>query len=90
MLLYPSANRDEEIFERPDEFDIRRPGSKSIAFGTGPHICVGMHVAKLEMKILFEELLPVLKSFEISGTPKWTQTNFVGGLKSLPMRFTLE
>jgi alpha-terpineol hydroxylase len=88
MLHYPSANRDEEIFTNPDAFDIERTGGKSIAFGVGPHACIGMHVARLEMKILFEELLPLVESFEVTGTPTWVQTNFVGGMKSLPVRFT--
>jgi cytochrome P450 len=88
MLHYPSANRDEEVFTNPDAFDVERTGGKSIAFGIGPHICVGMHVAKLEMKILFEELLPLVDSFEVTGTPTWLQTNFVGGMKTLPVQFT--
>jgi alpha-terpineol hydroxylase len=88
MLHYPSANRDEEIFTDPDAFDVERSGGRSIAFGVGPHACIGMHVAKLEMKILFEELLPLVESFEVTGTPAWVQTNFVGGMKSLPVRFT--
>jgi cytochrome P450 len=88
MLHYPSANRDEEVFTDPDAFDVDRPGGKSIAFGVGPHACIGMHVAKLEMKILFEELLPLVESFEVTGPPTWIQTNFVGGMRRLPVRFT--
>lgn len=87
FLSYPSANRDEDIFERPDEFDVTRSPNRHLAFGFGPHICLGQHLAKLEMRILFEELLPRLESIEPAGPAKMSQTNFVGGLKSLPIRF---
>ena len=85
MLLYASANRDEEVFEHPDRFDVERE-IRHVAFGTGPHVCVGLHVAKLEMKVLFEELLPRIKGIELTGTPRWLKTNFVGGLRSMPVR----
>ena len=88
MLCYPSASRDETVFEDPDVFRIDRRPNRHLAFGYGPHMCLGQHLAKLEMRILFEELLPKLKSVELAGTPRYTETNFVGGLKSLPIRFT--
>jgi cytochrome P450 len=88
MLLYASANRDEDVFERPDAFDMRRRPNKHIAFGYGPHMCVGQHIAKLEMRILWQELLPRLRSVELAGEPRFVQTNFVGGLKTLPIRYT--
>jgi cytochrome P450 len=88
MLCYPSGNRDEEVFRNPQLFDIERFPNRHISFGFGPHMCLGMHLAKLELRILFEELLPHLESIELNGKPKNVQTNFVGGLKSLPIRFT--
>jgi cytochrome P450 len=88
MLMFPSANRDEDVFTNPDEFDVTRRPNKHVAFGYGPHMCLGMHIAKLEMRLLWTELLPHLKSIELAGEPKLMQTNFVGGLKSLPVRFT--
>jgi cytochrome P450 len=75
------------VFEAPDEFRIERKPNRHVAFGYGPHMCLGQHLAKLEMRILFEELLPKLKSISLNGTPNYTKTNFVGGLKSLPVRF---
>ena len=87
MLCYPSANRDEGVFEAPDEFRITRGSNRHLSFGYGPHMCLGMHLAKLEMRILFEELLPRLQAVELAGTPRLVETNFVGGLKSLPIRF---
>ncbi len=88
FLSYPSANRDEDVFDRPDDFVIDRKPNRQVAFGYGPHMCLGQHLARLEIKILFEELMPRLKSVELAGDPKWVQANFVGGLKSLPIRFT--
>jgi len=86
FLSYPSANRDAAVFDRPDAFDITRSPNRHLAFGFGPHICIGQHLAKLEMRILFEELLPRLKSIATDGAARSVQTNFVGGLKSLPVR----
>lgn len=86
MLLFASANRDEEHFEAPDDFRIDRTESH-IGFGFGPHMCIGMHTAKLEMNILWEELLPRVKSVELNGDVKLAHTNFVGGLERLPIRF---
>jgi cytochrome P450 len=88
MLSYPSANRDESVFDAPDEFRIDRRPNRHIGFGFGPHMCLGMHLAKLEMRILYEELLPKLSAIELAGAPRYVETNFVGGLKSLPIRFT--
>ena len=87
MICYPSGNRDEEVFDAPDEFRVDRSPNRHIAFGYGPHMCLGQHLAKMEMRILFEELLPRLASIELAGDPRYVVTNFVGGLKSLPVRF---
>ena len=89
MLLYQSANRDSDIFDQPDVFRINRRPNKQIAFGYGPHMCIGQHLAKLELRIMMEELLPRLADLEVIGPRKVVQTNFVGGLKSLPMRIEL-
>lgn len=90
MLLYQSANRDIDVFDEPDSFRLDRKPNRHIAFGYGPHMCVGQHLAKLEMRIMFEELLPRLKSVEVTGERKPVQTNFVGGLRKLPVRLELE
>jgi cytochrome P450 len=87
MMCYPSGCRDEEIFVDPNRFDVQRATNPHIAFGFGPHMCLGQHLAKLEMRVLFEELMPHLKSVELAGTPKMVETNFVGGYKKLPIRF---
>lgn len=89
MLLYQSGNRDAEVFESPNEFSIDRRPNKHIAFGYGPHMCIGQHLAKMELRIMLEELLPRVESLELTGVRKVVQTNFVGGLKNRPMRIVL-
>lgn len=89
MLLYQSANRDSDVFEEPDSFRIDRRPNKHLAFGHGPHVCIGQYLAKLEMGLMFEELLPRIESIEITGDRKVVQTNFVGGLKNLPVHLVL-
>ncbi|MGJ3627568.1 cytochrome P450 [Sphingomonas sp. MMS24-JH45] len=88
MMAYPSANRDKTVFDDPFAFRVDRPNAREhIAFGYGPHLCLGMHLAKLELRILFEELLARFDRFELAGPPAWTQSSFVSGLKRLPIRF---
>ncbi|GIK50142.1 MAG: cytochrome P450 [Hyphomonadaceae bacterium] len=87
MLAYQSANRDEDIFDDPYAFKAERTPNKQIAFGYGPHICLGQHLARMEMRILWEELLPRLKSLELNGTPRRLEATFVSGPKSVPIRF---
>lgn len=86
-LFYWSGNRDEEVFDNPFEFRVDRDVKKQVAFGHGVHLCLGMHLARMEIRALFAELLPRLKSIELAGEPKNTRANFVSGLKSLPVRF---
>jgi cytochrome P450 len=87
MLCYASGNRDEAVFDEPDRFRADRKPNKQLAFGYGAHLCLGQHLAKMEMRILYEDLLPRLKSIELAGEPKMSQALFVNGLKSLPIRF---
>ena len=89
LLSYPSANRDEEVFEDPFRFDVGRDPNRHLAFGFGVHYCLGAALARLEIQALYRELLPRLSSIELAGTPRWTSTTFVGGLKHLPVRYTL-
>ncbi len=89
MLCYASANRDESVFEDPFTFNIDRSPNKHLAFGYGPHLCLGQHLAKMEMRILFEELLPRLKSVKLADEPRLSESFFVNGLKNLPIEFEL-
>ena len=89
MLCYASGNRDEAVFEAPETFSPDRKPNRHLAFGYGAHLCLGQHLAKLEMRIFFEELLQRLEAIELNGTPKQTKAYFVNGLKSLPVRFRI-
>jgi cytochrome P450 len=88
-LAYPSGNRDEEVFDDPDAFRIERNPNRHLAFGYGAHLCLGQHLAKMEMRILWEELMPRLESLELAGEPKLAVASFVGGPKRLPIRYKL-
>lgn len=89
LLSYVSANRDEEVFDQPFRFDIGREPNKHVAFGYGVHFCMGAALARMEVVSFFTELLPRLKSIELSGDPQFTATTFVGGLKRLPVSYSL-
>ncbi|PKP81098.1 MAG: cytochrome P450 [Alphaproteobacteria bacterium HGW-Alphaproteobacteria-18] len=89
FLSYPSGNRDEAVFEDPFRFKVDRSPNKHVAFGYGAHVCLGQHLARMEMRVLWEELLPRLKSVELAGKPARTQANFVSGPKAVPIRFQM-
>jgi cytochrome P450 len=87
MLCYASGNRDEAVFDDPFTFNPDRAPNNQVAFGFGGHVCLGQHLARMEMRILMEELLPRLNSIELAGEPARVESVFVGGLKRLPIRF---
>jgi cytochrome P450 len=89
LLSYPSANRDEAVFDEPFRFDVGRDPNRHLAFGFGVHFCLGAALARMETRAFFAELLPRLESIELAGRPEWTATTFVGGLKHLPIRYRL-
>jgi cytochrome P450 len=87
MLNYVAANHDPAQFPDPRRFDAAREGNRHLAFGAGAHQCLGLHLARLEMRILFEVLLDRLDSVELAGEPARAKSTFVGGLKRLPLRW---
>ena len=89
MLCYASGNRDEAVFTEPNAFRVDRSPNKHLAFGYGAHLCLGQHLAKMEMRILWEEMIPRLKSLELAGVPAQSQAVFVNGPKRLPIRFEM-
>lgn len=89
LLSYPSGNRDEDVFTDPFTFDVGRDPNKHVAFGYGVHFCLGAALARMEINSFYSELLPRLKSVELAGEAQHTATVFVGGLKHLPIRYTL-
>ncbi|OKH79617.1 cytochrome P450 [Mycobacterium sp. SWH-M3] len=90
LLSYPSGNRDEDIFDEPFRFDVGRDPNKHVAFGYGVHFCLGAALARMEINSFFSELIPRLDSIELTGSPQHTATTFVGGLKHLPVRYSLK
>jgi cytochrome P450 len=87
LMCYPSANRDEEMFERPFVFIADRAPNRHLGYGYGIHACIGQHLARAEMIALFRELLSRIEHVELAGEPSWTETSFLGGLKRLPIRY---
>ncbi len=90
LMVFPSANRDEDVFADPYAFRVDRKPNRHHAFGHGVHMCLGMMLAKFEMRILLNELLARVDSFELDGQPRWVESAFIGGLKQLPVRFKME
>jgi cytochrome P450 len=89
MLSLLSANRDEEVYDQPNRFRLDRDASGGALFGQGVHTCLGQHLARLEMRIFFEELLSRLESVEIAGRPQRSASIFIGGPKTLPLRYRM-
>ena len=89
MMNYVAANHDPQQFDNPRRFDATRHDNRHLAFGAGAHQCLGLHLARLEMRILFEELLDRLDTVELAGEPRRASSTFVGGLKTLPLRFSV-
>jgi cytochrome P450 len=88
-MAWASGNRDEALFPDPDTFRIDRKPNKLISFGNGPHVCIGQHLARLEMRLLFEEIAKRVESAELAGDPKCMASLMVSGLKNLPVRYKL-
>ena len=88
MINYVAANHDPEQFPDPRRFDASRSPNRHLAFGAGAHQCLGLHLARLEMRILFEELLDRIDSVELAGQWARSKSTFVGGLKTLPLRIS--
>ncbi|MGA2969097.1 MAG: cytochrome P450 [Acidimicrobiales bacterium] len=89
VLWFSSANYDEEHFESPYEFRADRTPNDHVAFGLrSPHLCLGAHLARLEMRVVFEEIVKRWSSIELGGEPERLRSNFIGGTKQLPIRVT--
>jgi cholest-4-en-3-one 26-monooxygenase len=88
VVFYASANRDEAVFDRPDVFDIAREPNPHIGFGGGgPHFCLGAHLARLELSVLFETLSRRMPNIELAGNLRRLRSNFINGIKEMPVRF---
>jgi cholest-4-en-3-one 26-monooxygenase len=85
VMWYPSVNRDERVFRDADTFDIRRSPNDHLAFGIGEHFCLGAGFARLELKVLYEEMLARFPHIEMTGPVERLRSNFIGGIKHLPV-----
>ncbi|MCD9624006.1 cytochrome P450 [Rhabdothermincola salaria] len=89
LMFYGSANRDDAVFDDPDRFDVRRDPNPHVGFGgPGPHFCLGAHLARREIGLVFRELFRQLPDLELAGPPEQLRSSFINGIKHLPVRFT--
>ena len=88
VMFYGSANRDEDIFENPNTFDITRDPNPHVAFGAGgPHLCLGMHVARVELAVMFKELLTLMPNIRSDGEFERMHSSFIAGIHSMPVKY---
>ncbi|MFI6519710.1 cytochrome P450 [Spirillospora sp. NPDC050679] len=89
VMFYPSANRDEGVFEDPFAFDVGRDPNPHLGFGGGgPHFCLGTHLARMNLKIIFDTILDRMPDIALAGEPRRLRSNFINGFKEIPVRFT--
>jgi cytochrome P450 len=89
-LFYPSASRDEDVFEDPFKFDIGRNPNPHLSFGIGEHFCLGANLARLELSVIFAQLAKRLEHAELAGPVERLRSSFVGGIKHMPIRYKLK
>jgi cytochrome P450 len=90
VVWFVSGNYDEEVFPNAERFDVGRDPNPHMAFGSGgPHVCLGAHLARLEVRVMFEEMVPRLKSLEVTGPIERLRSNFINGIKHMPVRVEL-
>ncbi|MEY4160281.1 MAG: hypothetical protein RLZZ136_902 [Pseudomonadota bacterium] len=89
LLCYPSANRDEDSFDAPFEFRVDRRPNRQLAFGTGPHVCLGQYLARLELTCFFNELIKRVDDIEMTSAARFVEGHFVGGVKELAIRYKM-
>ncbi len=87
VMYFGSANRDPEKFDNPDTLDLSRAPNEHIAFGTGPHGCLGQHIARIEIDAILTEVLTRMDDLQIAGAPEWLPSNFISGPKHLTVRY---
>ena len=90
VLYYSSANRDEDVFPDPDRFDVGRKPNEHLAFGVGEHFCLGSSLARLEIRIIFAELLRRFPDMQLAAPASHLRSDFINGIKRMPVKFTPE
>ncbi len=88
-LFYPSANRDEDVFDAPFEFRVDRRPNRHLAFGIGEHFCLGANLARLELRVLFRQLVERMEAVELAGPIERVRSSFLGGIKRMPLRYEM-
>jgi cytochrome P450 len=89
-LFYPSANRDEEVFDEPFAFRVDRTPNRHIAFGIGEHFCLGANLARLELRVVFRHLIERVDAIELAGPVERLRSSFLGGIKRMPVRYRIK
>jgi cholest-4-en-3-one 26-monooxygenase len=88
VMFYGAANRDEDVFANPDVFDVGRDPNPHVAFGAGgPHLCLGMHVARVELAVMFREVLMRMPRMEPGGPVERMHSSFIAGIHAMPVRY---
>ena len=87
VRYFGAANYDPRQFEDPQALDINRFPNEQIAFGTGTHVCLGQHIARVEIDCMFSEILHRLKDFRLAEPPQWLESNFISGIRHMPIEF---
>lgn len=88
VMYFGSANRDPQVFDRPDQLILSRTDNPQIAFGAGPHGCLGQHIARIEIDAMLHEVLTRMSDFKLAAPVEWLASNFISGPKAMPIRFT--
>ena len=88
-LFYPSANRDEDVFEQSSTFRVDRNPNPHLTFGIGEHFCLGANLARLELQVMYRQLVERLEKIELAGPVQRLRSSFVGGIKNVPIRYQL-
>jgi cytochrome P450 len=87
VMYFGAANRDPDKFAQPETLDLARSPNEHIAFGGGPHVCLGQHLARIEIDAILKEVLTRMNDFEIPDPPEWLASTFISGPKTMPVRF---
>jgi cytochrome P450 len=87
VMYFGAANRDAEKFPSPHTLDLSRTPNEHIAFGTGPHGCLGQHIARIEIDAILVEVLTRMKNFRLAGEPEWLPSNFISGPRTMKVKF---
>ncbi len=88
ILWYPAVNRDEEVFDEPEKFDVARNPNDHLSFGVGEHFCLGANLARMELRKIFGALMKRLPDLEFAAEPRRLRSNFINGVKEMQVSFT--